>query len=206
MAASGVDMGTQPESRLSDLIATVRRTATVAPVIAWNQGLFGEVCVAAGADRYETGIGWRERCNTPSLIRGHRKPPPPEGTPRSPRPVYVHTLDPSVAKATLRRIAQLRSISPDLPCTDIACCPGGSAGLLGDARMHAIRARAHSMDELSRVDPAFRWSHLVGARSTPPWTGTASVRCTDGAPSRPAKPVRHSPATSGYAADPRCCC
>lgn len=64
LAGSNVDGGVHPEERVVDLLATIRRAGRVAPVIAWNQGLVGELCVAAGAAGYSTGIGWRERWDT----------------------------------------------------------------------------------------------------------------------------------------------
>lgn len=162
LAGSRVDQGVRPGQRLADLLATVARCTEVAPVIAWNQGVLGEACVAAGAAGYETGIGWRERCDLPTRMREHRAPPPPPGTPQTGRPIYVDQLRRSVTRKTITVLAGYRSIAADLPCRATSgCCRTGVADLIADSRFHTIVARARTLDELHSTDPRWRWSHLA---------------------------------------------
>lgn len=57
LAGSNVDGGVHPDDRVAALLSSVRRAGRTAPVLAWNQGLLGESCIAAGAIGYSTGIG-----------------------------------------------------------------------------------------------------------------------------------------------------
>ena len=160
LAGSNVDGGVHPEDRAADLLTTVRRVARTAPVIAWNQGLFGEICVAAGAAGYGTGIGWGERWDTTARMRDRRVAPE-LGSPRAPRPVYLGKLGRSIPKKTLATLLGHRGIGPDLPCPPGGCCYGGAVGLLGDARWHALYARVASLRRLAETDRPFRWRHIL---------------------------------------------
>lgn len=77
LAASKIDDGVHPDERLVTLMAVIRRLRRTAPIIVWQQGVLGEAAVAAGAAGYETGLGWRERCDLRSAMSTHRQPPPP---------------------------------------------------------------------------------------------------------------------------------
>jgi hypothetical protein len=158
LAGSNVDGGVRPEDRVATLLASVRRAGRVAPVIAWNQGLLGELCVAVGAVGYSTGIGWREKWDASTYMRDRRTTREPG--PRTPRPVYIDKLGRSIPKKSIQQLVDRRGIAPDLPCPPGRCCPTGASGLLEDSRWHTLYARVASLRQLTDTDPAFRWSHL----------------------------------------------
>lgn len=159
LAASKVDQGARPDERLAGLVAAIQELRRYAPVLAWNQGIFGEAAVAAGATGYETGIGWRERCDLRSAAASHRRPP--QTANFGARPVYVPALRRSLPKRTLRALLESR-VGPQLLCMDYRCCPDGAASLLGDARAHALRQRAHDLHLLDRIDrPDWLWQRLA---------------------------------------------
>jgi hypothetical protein len=167
LAGSGVDAGIHPDQRLFALIASVRHCARTAPVIAWNQGRLGEVCVAAGAAGYESGIGWRERCDANEWSRAHRPAPPGKDSGRTARPVYIDKLRRSIPKSTVEHLVGQRGIAPDLPCADTrGCCRNGVTGLLGDSRWHTIHSRVRTLRDLHDIDAAFRWVHLATVAAT----------------------------------------
>lgn len=159
VAASRVDAGAHPDQRLASFVATVRRFRRLAPVIAWSQGSLGEVAVAAGAVGYETGIGWRERCDLPAFSARRRR----RGSGAfGPRPVYLAALKRSIPKGHLEVLLAERRLAPDLLCMDDTCCSRGRESLLGDARLHAIDQRAASLLRLSRAEhPSWRWNALA---------------------------------------------
>lgn len=159
LASSGVDRGAHPDQRLQDLLLAIHRGRQFGPVIAWNQGRFGELCIAAGALGYETGIGWRERSDTPTWSRAHRDPP--AQAPRVTRPVYIDRLGHSIAKTTVAALIGHRTVSPDLPCAASHCCRNGMTDLLGDSRYHTIHARVRALRTLQETAPPFRWSYLA---------------------------------------------
>ncbi|GAB3312745.1 hypothetical protein GCM10027451_25860 [Geodermatophilus aquaeductus] len=160
LAASRVDQGARPDDRLVGLVATVRRLRGQAPVLAWQQGLLGEAAVAAGAAGYETGIGWRERCDLRTAAAAHRRPPV-DGARFGARPVYIPALGRSIPKSTLQTLLGTR-LSAQLLCMDHRCCPEGPASLLSDARGHALTSRARSLHTLDRISRhAWRWHHLA---------------------------------------------
>ena len=163
IAASKVDQGVRPDQRLAALIAVIGHFACDYPVIAWQQGALGEAAVAAGASAYETGVGWRERCDLRSSLAAHIRPPAPGGTAR---PVYVDAVKRGVDKRLIRALMNNPKIAASLTCLDSDCCPGGRLDLLGDPRQHAITARLRSLSELTQpAHPAWRWNHLAeGAR------------------------------------------
>ena len=43
-------------------------------MLAWQQGLLGEACVALGARGYETGLGWREACDLRKAMSSRARP------------------------------------------------------------------------------------------------------------------------------------
>jgi hypothetical protein len=158
LAASNVQGGAHPELRAASLLASVQRASRTAPVIAWNEGRLGELCVAAGAVGYGSGIGWRETCDTTIRMRDRRTPRSPG--PRAPRPVYISKLGRSIPKKTVRDLAGRRGIAPDLTCAPGGCCQNGVNGLLADSRRHTLYARVASLRQLAETDKPFRWSHL----------------------------------------------
>jgi hypothetical protein len=159
LAASRVDQGKQPEERLVDLYAAIGLLRRDWPVIAWHQGVLGEACVAAGALGYETGIGWRERCDLSSQMSRHRKPHDGDFGPRA---VYVTALGRSIPKRTVAVVINDPTIGPDLVCLDPACCPAGRQALLGDARVHALIARSARLAVLAGAQhPRWAWQHLA---------------------------------------------
>lgn len=159
LAASKVHTGTTAQGRLIDLLRLIGRLAQQHRVIAWQQGLLGEICVVGGAHGYETGIGWRERCELQSKMSEHRRPV--DGHPAA-RPVYVAALGRSIPKNTLSSLVSGTSkLWRDLICLDPSCCPPGARGLLSDARGHAIRSRKRELMIIASM-PAnhWRWTHL----------------------------------------------
>lgn len=69
LAGSRVDQGVRRHERISGLLGVSTQLARIAPVWGWDQGRFGELMVAGGADGYSCGIGWRERCDLPGSMR-----------------------------------------------------------------------------------------------------------------------------------------
>jgi hypothetical protein len=159
LAASRVAAGVKPGDRLMDLITTTEWIRRSYPVIAWQQGTYGEVCSAAGALGYETGVGWRERCDLPSVMSSYRRPPSGDGFGR--RPVYITALGRSIPAATISALRSDRTLWPRLICADADCCPPAGAALLSDARAHAVAARVAAMSHLSAMGrPVWKWREL----------------------------------------------
>lgn len=159
LAASKIDDGVHPDQRLVTLIAVIGLIRQRFPVIAWNQGVLGEAAVAAGAVGYETGLGWRERCDLPGAMSAHREPP---SGGFGARPVYIPALKRSIPKRTIQQLIVHPTIIAELVCQDPACCPGGQQALLGDARAHALASRIRALRELDQpVQPAWKWNFLA---------------------------------------------
>lgn len=160
LAASKADQGVRPQDRAMDLVLMIERIRRHIPVIAWQQGHLGELAVAAGAAGYECGIGWRERCDLGTAANAHRKPQTPG--PRSARPVFIGALARSIPKQSLEALRGQRDLWLRVVCADPGCCAAGGAGLLGDARAHAIVQRQQRLDQIDRIDrPVWRWQHLA---------------------------------------------
>lgn len=159
LSGSNIDGGVHPEDRAANLLAAIARAKRTAPVIAWNQGLLGELAVAGGAIGYCTGMGWGEKWDT--AARMSRRRAPNEPGPRNARPVYIGKLGRSVPKKTVVELLGYRTIAPDLPCAPGGgCCRDGAAGLTGDARWHALYARVASLRQLTDTDRRFCWRQL----------------------------------------------
>lgn len=158
LAGSNVDGGVRPADRAAALIATIEQAVRTAPVIAWNQGLLGELCVTAGASGYGTGIGWREKWDTAARMRDRRIAREPG--PMAPRPVYVRKLGRSIPKKTIEQLISRRAIAPDLACPPGGCCRDGATGLLADSRWHTLYGRVASLRELADTDRRFQWAEL----------------------------------------------
>jgi hypothetical protein len=128
------------------------------PVLMWQQGLFGEACVVAGASGYETGIVYRERCELNAAMSSHRTLPGHPGA----RPVYVESLGRRIPKRTLEQVQRNRRLWSPMLCMDSNCCPPGGAGLLGDARAHVVVARARNLANLATIHQTqWKWNHLA---------------------------------------------
>lgn len=161
VAASKVHTGTRSEDRLVDLLSLVGRLSERWPVLMWQQGLLGEACFAAGAVGYETGIGWRERCDLQAAKAQHRSEPSPSARPGA-RPVYVDALRRSVPRRSLDVLREHRRVWQRLLCPDSECCPPAGEGLLADARQHTITRRARSLASLAAIPLThWRWSQLA---------------------------------------------
>jgi len=159
VAASKVHLGARPFDRLNELVVLIQQLSRHYPVLAWQQGLLGEACVAAGATGYETGIARREHCDVPTSKSDRRAPYQPG--PRSARPVYVRRLGRAIPKNTVRQLRKHRSLWVQVLCDEPRCCPAGDQ-VLGDARQHAIVSRARDLAELSTVQrESWRWARLA---------------------------------------------
>ncbi|TQF74114.1 hypothetical protein FK531_05535 [Rhodococcus spelaei] len=160
VAASKVAAGVKPEDRLMDLVLMIERLSSRYPVIAWQQGLLGEACIAAGAAGYETGIGWREKCDLRVEMTRHREAPTDGGFGR--RPVFVPALGRSIPAKTLTALRSHRALWSQVACADPQCCPPAGTAMLGDARAHAIVSRAKAAHELAAMPRAvWRWNRLA---------------------------------------------
>lgn len=160
LAASRVDQGAHPENRAMDLVGMVERLSHDYDVLLWQQGKLGELAVAAGARGYETGVGWRERCDLIAAMRSRR------GVPNSgsftPRPVYVASLGQSVPRRLLVELRQHRDVWTRLICTDLGCCPTGGAAFIESSAAHTVVQRARRLREVSAIDRAvWRWQNLA---------------------------------------------
>jgi hypothetical protein len=159
LAASRVHEGVHADHRVADLLAVTGELASRYSVIAWRQGLFGEASVAAGAAGYETGIGWGERCDLRDRM-ADRRTPPEDGF--SARPVYIHNLGASLPKRSLTALMTNPAMAAQLTCLDPSCCPSGKHALLGDARAHAVRARAARLVAVDAAGhPRWAWKLIA---------------------------------------------
>lgn len=162
LAASKADQGVRTHDRVMDLVLMIEHLSRNYPVIAWQQGHLGEIAVAAGGLGYECGVGWREGCDLGAAANAHRNQHP-SGT-RAARPVFVAGLGRSIPKRSLQWIREHRDLWMRIICLDANCCPPGGAGLLGDARAHAVIQRARRLDQIARIErPVWRWQHLADA-------------------------------------------
>lgn len=140
------------------MAAVLGRLAPRHPVLVWQQGVLGPAAVAAGATGYESGIGWRERCDLPGTAAQHRKANPGGAA----RPVYITTLQRSMPKPSLRALHGNPRLIAELTCLDPSCCPNGRRDLLNDMRAHAITSRLAALRDLTApAQPAWRWHHLA---------------------------------------------
>lgn len=159
LAASRVHLGANADERLVELLTFVGNLKTDYPVLMWQQGLLGEACVIAGASGYETGIGYREKCELNTAMSNHRRAPSRGGRAR---PVYVEPLGRSIPRRSLEQIQRNRQLWSRILCTDPNCCPPGGAGLLGDARSHDVVARARNLSHLATIHQTqWKWNHLA---------------------------------------------
>lgn len=159
IAATKAHMGASAVNRLHNLVMLVRKLTPAYPVLAWQQGLLGEACVAAGARGYETGIAKREHCDLQSARNDHRQleVPGPRGAP----PVYIPALGRGIPKKTVSELRGHSGVWTSVLCADPRCCPSGDH-ILNDARQHAIVSRARSLAELTQIDrTTWRWAELT---------------------------------------------
>jgi hypothetical protein len=162
LAASKVHLGENTDQRLVELLMFIRKLGGQYPVITWQQGLFGEACVAAGANGYETGIGWREACDLQQSMTSRRHISGPDNHPGAP-PVYIPDLGRSIAKKTVKAVkARDFALWQTMICTDATCCAPGGADLVRDGRRHAMVCRATGLDTLNAADRAeWAWGLLA---------------------------------------------
>ncbi len=162
LAASKIDDGAHPDERATDLIRLIELLRRDYSVILWQQGRLGELGIAAGAQGYETGIGWRERCDLPATMSGRRRSQ--SGGTGSGRPVFVAPLGRSIDKRSLAAICHHRDVWTRLICTDTDCCPDGGRAILDNARVHTVVQRARRLSELDRIERSlWRWQNLAEA-------------------------------------------
>jgi hypothetical protein len=162
LAASKIDVGARTDERAMDLVLMVEQLSNDYSVVLWQQGRLGELGVAAGAQGYETGIGWRERCDLPATMSSRRRAQ--SGGPRSGRPVFVAPLGRSIDKRSLEEICQHREIWTRLICTDMDCCPDGGRAILDSGRGHTVVQRVRRLSELGRIETrVWRWHNLAEA-------------------------------------------
>lgn len=161
IAASRVHEGAKPQDRIAELLIAVRNLAANYKVTMWQQGLLGELCVVAGAAGYETGIGWREKCDLQSRKAGHRRPPTPGAHP-APRPIYIRELGRSVPKSRLKLAHGKRRVWSKLVCPFPDCCAPAGDDFLHDARRHSVIARARELTHLDATNAtSWRWNYLT---------------------------------------------
>lgn len=115
----------------------------------------------AGAAGYETGIGYREKCELNSAMSNRRH----TSASRSiQRPVYIDRLGKSIPKRSLQQLHTNRRIWSQMICPDPKCCPPNGTGLLGDARSHAVHARAKGLAQIDGIQEIqWKWNHLAAA-------------------------------------------
>jgi hypothetical protein len=162
VAASRVHLGGNTDERLVDLLLLVEGLSRRHRVIAWQQGLFGEACVAAGASGYETGIGWRESCDMQRAMTTRRSLRASDAHPGA-RPVYLPDLGRSVPKSTIKAInSNDQTLWQRLVCPDVSCCAPGGANLMRDARRHAMVARSTALETINAAArPEWAWGTLA---------------------------------------------
>lgn len=160
LASSKSHLGARPHERLLDLCAAVTRLGRIAPVIAWQQGLLGEACVAAGAVGYETGVGRREALDMGSTLAARRAFS--RKGPRAARGVYVRPLMRSIPKKSLEALSDVPTMWPSIFCLDHECCAPNGQTMLRDARAHTVRARRRSLEEITSVGRQnWRWGAIA---------------------------------------------
>lgn len=160
LAVSKVHAGAQPADRIAELLMLVDDLASSYPkVTMWQQGLLGEACVIQGAAGYESGIGWRDKCDLQSRKAQSRSPS--DGHPGA-QPVYVRELGRGVSKRRLELARGKRRIWSRLVCPFPDCCAPAGDDLLGDARRHSVVSRARELGELDATKATrWRWNHLT---------------------------------------------
>jgi hypothetical protein len=160
LAASKVDQGAHPEERVMDLVLMIERLSSDYQVLLWQHGRLGELGVSAGAHGYETGVGWRERCDLLTSLGGRRRPRV-KGS-FSPRPVFVAALGQSLPRRSLEELRQHRDVWTRLICTDVDCCPSGGPAFIENRPAHTVVQRARSLRELDAIDRSvWRWQNLA---------------------------------------------
>lgn len=158
LSAAKVDCGKKIYERMSSLLPVVARLRRTAPVFAWQQGLLGPVAVAAGACGYETGLGWRERCDLQTAQRSRRDPRDGGGG----RPVYVSPLGRSLPSPQVELLRADPVVRSALVCPIPECCPTGWPQHEVGRLAHTVTARTRQLATLSRADrPEWRWEYLA---------------------------------------------
>lgn len=160
VAASSLTKGRDPEDRIESMLALIAQLSHLAPVLAWQQGVLGELCVAAGAAGYETGIGARETYDVSGSLAARRRYGQPSN--HGARPVYVRPLQRSIPKTSVIALSENPRLWPFLICHDEQCCEPDGRTMLADARQHAITARKRALHALDVIpDPQWQWRYLA---------------------------------------------
>jgi len=159
LAAGRVDQGTTVPQRLAALVHLIAQLRPVAPLIAWQQGQLGLATVAAGALGYQTGLGWRERCDLRRTRNDHRYP---RKGPRGGRPVYLAALGRSVPPGQVNAMLTDATLRPQLICPDPECCPSGWPTRQTDHLAHTVSTRARQLATLTQIGPPqWRWGYVA---------------------------------------------
>lgn len=160
IAASSVTKAREPENRIESLLTLIAQLSRLAPVLAWQQGVLGELCVAAGAAGYETGIGTREAYDVSAALAARRRYGDRSG--RGARPVYVRPLQRSIPKTSITALAESPRLWPLVMCHDEQCCEPDGHTMLNDARQHAVISRKRALEALDLIpDPQWRWRYFA---------------------------------------------
>ncbi len=158
VAAAKIDCGTTAQQRMASLLHLVPELNRTAPVLTWQQGLLGPAAVAAGACGYQTGLGWRERCDL-RTAQGHRRAPHGGG---GGRPVYATPLGRSLPPAQVKLLLTDPVTRNALVCPVPECCPTGWPGREIDRLAHTVTSRTRQLAALARIDrPEWRWEYLA---------------------------------------------
>ena len=156
--------GAESYAKLLDLIVASRHLPSAGtPVIAWRQGVYGPVLVAAGLDGYECGMGIGEQTNVRGFITARQPREEDPGTAFAAQGIYLPTLGRSVAPKVARVLLDDRRLRGRLLCDSIRCCPHGAESMLASkGRRHVVRARARALEELAEIpNPAWRLNHIA---------------------------------------------
>lgn len=179
-----IAMCTSPAGGQTDSVGSILRVLTIAdrirlgglPVIAWRQGAYGLALSAAGLDGYETGIGQLETTNIRNRMnstQNHRPIADDEEFLRPKRPVMMGIWH----RSLVHRAADVLLRSPlagEVMCTTPGCC-STVATTLERQRHHAVRTRAHQLDQLGERlgDRPARWHLTHYLNELAPAIGTA---------------------------------
>lgn len=160
LGVSSVTKGKDPAERIEQMLTLIGTLSRTSPVIAWQQGVLGELCVAGDAAGYETGIGTREAYDVSAVLASHRKYG--ASSPRSARPVYIRPLQRSIPKSSVAALAEIPRIWPLIFCHDDQCCEPEGRTMLADARHHAVIARKRALQSLDIIpNSEWQWRHLA---------------------------------------------
>lgn len=159
---SPVGKGDEAYSKVIDLITLARYVRSFGiPTFMWRQGFYGPALTALGLDGYETGMAVGEQAVASRYI-GDRRP----GRRGDSRPtgsyvgIYLPALGRTVRSKAARVLLDDRRLRGRIVCDSPRCCPRGAEDMAASkGRLHAVRARARELDELTSL-PDPRWQML----------------------------------------------